>query len=258
MKNKLEAIYVENSIDKECIIEMPFIAEYRGEKITTLIHIQDNYKVIISGNEEYGIPTLYDYDTYMGLLSLYLNNNLINGVVELNKENDLRIDFTVNKLAISMGYKTPNNLVRGNIKKSLNTLLNTEVTIYCDSNKGETFKLIEFIDENKKKINKIKLTKFSYNQLLYNYKLFYNRGEFIQIKNRISKRIYNLLLQWEEGNNKLYNIDINHIIDSIPMKEPERRFKKRYIKNALKHLNEAGVADITFKDKNIIGVKFIK
>jgi virulence-associated protein VapD len=57
------------------------------------------------------------------------------------------------------------------------------------------------------------------------------------------------LLQWKGDKDVLW-VNINTIIERIPMIEDEKRYQKRYIKKALKMLNDKNVINIIFDNKN--------
>lgn len=270
-------------------VQLPFIAEYKGDRQTALEYVWHTKDldgtvhkrgIMVSGHGEYGVPTLYDYDVYVALQDIFINKKSKNGVCELKQENiddeDLEINFTINELAKEMGYKSPSNPIRNNLKKSIRTLLATTIFsmheggVYDIRNKkyianreqgyhyleeADGFRMTDENGEDVVDITKIRLSKFTYNQILNNYKLFYNRESYMKVKNRMAKKIYHILLQWK-GNKDILYISLDKIIEKIPMIESERRYQKRYIKEALKKLNNNEVIKIEFKDGDLICCDF--
>ena len=122
-------------------VQLPFIAEYKGEKKTALEYTWytkddkgDIHKrgIFVSGHGTYGVPTLFEYDVYVTLQDIFLKKKTKNGICELKTnnidDNYLKIEFSINELAREMGYKLPiNNSVRNNLKKAIKTLLATTV-----------------------------------------------------------------------------------------------------------------------------------
>lgn len=281
---------VESIVDGNTV-QLPFIAEYKGDRKTALEYIWHTKDldgtahkrgIMVSGHGEYGVPTLYDYDVYVALQDIFINKNSRNGICELKQEDitddDLSIQFTINELAREMGYKSPSNPIRENLKKSIRTLLATTIfSMYeggiYDINKkkyiinreqgyhyleeANGFKITNDEGEDEVDITKIKLSRFTYNQILNDYKLFYNRESYMKVKNRMAKKVYHILLQWKGNKDKLY-VSLDKIVEKIPMIESERRYQKRYIKDALKKLSDNDVIKVTFdnKDKNLLCCDF--
>jgi hypothetical protein len=120
--------------------QLPFIAEYKGERKTSLEYIWATKGVngelhkrgmMVSGHGIYGVPTLFDYDVLVALEDIFINKKTENGFCELKTldivDDDLQIEFNINELAREMGYVSPNNLVRTNVKRSIRILLATTI-----------------------------------------------------------------------------------------------------------------------------------
>jgi hypothetical protein len=75
----------------------------------------------------------------------------------------------------------------------------------------------------------------------------------------MAKKIYHILLQWKGSKDKVW-VNINRIIERIPMIEDEKKYQKRYIKKALKMLDDKNVINISFdsKDSDLICADFTK
>lgn len=121
-------------------VQLPCIAEYKGQRITLIeytwkqkINGKSFYRGIeVSGHGKYGVPTLRELDILLALQRIFIKRKTINGIVELKTENisdeDLTIDFTINELAKELGYASPNGRVRANLKKSIRILVSTTIT----------------------------------------------------------------------------------------------------------------------------------
>lgn len=237
----------------------------------------------VSGHGEYGVPTLKEYDVYIALQRIFISKKTNNGICELPQitnelgEDVLTINFTINELCKELGYKTPGAKTRENIKKSIDTLLATtlfsmhEGGIY-DINKKkyisntkvaihllESMISVDMIgDDGVEDMNytRLKLSRFTYDQILNDYKLFYDKDIYNKTKNLMAKKIYHMALQWKGSNNFSY-ANIDTIIERIPMIDMEHRYKKRDIKKALRELDDKGIVKIKYDDKNADKVYFM-
>jgi hypothetical protein len=272
-------------------VQLPFIAEYKGEKKTALEYTWytkddkgDIHKrgIFVSGHGTYGVPTLFEYDVYVTLQDIFLKKKTKNGICELKTnnidDNYLKIEFSINELAREMGYKLPiNNSVRNNLKKAIKTLLATTVfSIYEGgvydvvnkkyiTNKEIGFHYLEsYESENTTTedgrvidVTRIKLSRFTYHQILNDYKLFYNKNGYIKIKNRIAKKIYHMALQWK-GKNDFAWARLETIIEKIPMIENKKKYQNRKIRDALKILNKSQIVKISYgkDDPNLVYFNF--
>lgn len=270
-------------------VQMAFLREYKGEKQTAMEYIwysNDNGKlvkrgILVSGHGKYGVPTLKEYDVYVALQRIFTNKRTKNGICELKtndvKDEDLYINFTISELARELGYSTPSSTTRKNLKRSIEILLAT--TVFSKYNGGiydirkkkyiehtdtgihllETVQSKEITDEDGEVVldcNQIKLSRFTYDQILNDYKLFYNKNIYNKTKNLMARKIYHMALQWK-GNNNFSYANINTLIEKIPMIDVEDRYKKRDIKKALKILNDKDMVKIKYDKINKDKVYFI-
>ncbi|MCY6485476.1 hypothetical protein OW763_14170 [Clostridium aestuarii] len=273
-------------------VQLPFIAEYRGVRQTGLEYVwytkDKNGNTIkrgifVSGHGEYGVPDLSDYDTLIALQRLFIYQKTEKGICELitdiTKVNDdyLEIEFTIDGLAKHMGYKSPNNVTRNKIKKSLKKLVATTIEnryeggIYDIRNKkyvinrDVSFHYLEsregytIVDEQGnviQDVTKIRFSKFFYEQLVYDYKLFYNVQNINKTKNKMAKKLYLIALQWK-GNNSISWANLNTLMERIPMKQDKPKYRKQYVKRALKELNDKKIVKIKYDEKDKDKVYFI-
>lgn len=273
-------------------VQLPFVAEYKGDRQTLMEYIwytKENNQLIkrgieVSGHGEFGVPTLREYDVLVSLQRLFLNEKTDHGRCELRTEDVtdeyLTINFTIYQLAKEMGYKSPNSLVLNNLRRSIKILLATTVTgkysggIYDIKKKKYvedeiSFHLLESAHsrieyeetENNELIEvnnklRIKLSRFTYNQMINDYKLFYNKGLYLKTKNLMARKLYHLALQWKGSNNFAW-ANINTLMEKIPMIEKQEKYRKRYIKKALKILNDKKILKIKYDDQNKDLVYFI-
>jgi len=255
-------------------VQLPFISEYKGDRRTAMEYIWFTKDasgnlckrgIYVSGHGQYGVPTLYDSDVYMALQDIFLRKKTVNGICELEfnslSVDYLNIEFSMNELAREMGYILPiGKSTRELLKKSIKTLLATtmfslyEGGIYDIRHKQYVTKkevgyhlLEEYGNEVTTEdeevivdIMHIRLSKFTYLQIVNDYKLFYNKNKYRKPKNRIARKIYIMALQWK-GNKDFAYAKIDTLIEKIPMIEEDKRYKKRYIKKALKALNDSGI-----------------
>lgn len=271
-------------------VQMAFLREYKGEVQTAMEYIwytKDGNNLIkrgifVSGHGKYGVPTLKEYDIYVALQRIFINKKTKNGVCELKTDEKLdsdylKIEFSINELAKELGYSTPSNATRENLKKSIEMLLATTIFsrheggIYdirhkkyiATTTKG--FHLIE--DMNDEEIiddegnivydtTNIKLSRFTYDQILNDYKLFYNKKVYNKTKNLIARKIYHMALQWKGDNNFAF-ANINTLIERIPMVNVDDKYKKRDIKKALKVLDDKGMVKIKYDNDNPDKVYFV-
>lgn len=265
-------------------VQYPFIAEYKGERKTAMDYtwytkdekgVSHRHGIYVSGHGEYGIPSLYDADILITLQDIFFQKKTMNGICELKTENltedDLKIEFTINELARELGYSMPiNNHTRISIKKSIKTLVATTIFsryeggIYDIVNrKYKTNTEIGYhylegyengtVDDGKEEkfdVTRIKLSMFTYTQIINNFKLFYNKSKYRKPKNKMARKIYNMVLQWK-GDNNVSWVSMDKLIERIPMIESQQRYRKRYIKNALKELDDNDVVRISYKNNLI-------
>lgn len=270
-------------------VQMAFLREYKGEIQTAMEYTwysTEDGKLVkrglfVSGHGAYGVPTLREYDVYVALQRIFINKKTRHGVCELKTEsiNDdyLKIDFTIQELARELGSNSPNKLMRESLKKSLKVLLATTIFsrysggIYDIRNKRyianteigfhllESMSSIDTFDEDGNTgidVTQIKLSKFTYDQILNDYKLFYNKEIYNRTKNLMARKIYHMALQWK-GNNNFSFANINTLVEKIPMVDVEDRYKKRDVKKALKILDDKNMIKIKYDKNNPDKVYFI-
>lgn len=275
----------EEGITGSDIIQLPFMQEYRGKgkegkTVTSVEYVWDsteNNKTIqrgveISGHGKYGVPTLKDREVLLALQRIYLNKRTTKNILELKpyeelKEKDLFINFKRYELAKEMGYVRPNKNVMNNLKMSIEIWLATTIFSrysgglynpkekkYITNNKIgfhflESMAVQEsFYNDEDFDITNIKLSKFCYDMIYYNYRLFYDLKSINKINNLLARGIYLLALQWG-GKAGFTWMNMGTLINKFPMKDSiDRKYKKRNIKNALKLLVDIGVLDVTYKD----------
>jgi hypothetical protein len=269
-------------------VQMAFLREYKSEEIQTAMEYMwfanEDGKLIkrglyVSGHGEFGVPTLKEYDVYVALQRIFINKKTKRGICQLETENindeDLEIQFTINELARELGYSTPSSATRENLKKSIRILLATTIFskytggIYDIRNKKyianaeigfhflESMQSLDLIgDDEIMDVTKIKLSKFTYDQILNDYKLFYNKNIYNKTKNLMARKIYHMALQWK-GNNNFSFVNINTLVEKFPMINVEDKYKKRDIKKAIKILNDKGMVRIKYDEDNPDKVYFI-
>lgn len=270
-------------------VQIAFMRDYKGETQTAMEYIwytKENNNLIkrgilVSGHGQYGVPTLKEYDIYVALQRIFIDKKTKNGVCELQTDSVdddyLKIEFSINELARELGYSTPSNATRENLKKSIEILLATTIFskheggIYDIRNKKYItsttvgFHFIEDMNNNEVRdengeiiydVTNIKLSKFTYEQILNDYKLFYNKQIYNKTKNLIARKIYHMALQWK-GNNNFSFANINTLIERIPMYNVDDKYKKRDIKKALKVLDDKGMVKIKYDNDNPDKVYFI-
>lgn len=280
-------------------IQLPCVAEYRGKRITAFEYVWKGKEsvikegkeikvtvkrgVLISGHGEYGIPTLRDIDVLITLQDLFIRRKTKDGVCELKiegiTEEDLIIDFSINKLARELGYAMPvNNTVRNNIKKSIEILVATTLVnrysggIYDITSKKyiknlnaqyhyfescigyEEVELGDDVVETAEyeakilDVTKIKISRFFYDMIVNNYKLFYDRAIYRKTKNYTARKIYLLALQWM-GKKSYSTAMIDTLVERIPMAQKQTKYKRQYIKTALSNLHDNNILNIVYDDK---------
>lgn len=265
-------------------VQMAFLRDYKGARQTLMEYTwytKENGGLIkrglsVSGHGEYGVPTLKEYEVYVALQRIFINKKTENGMCKLEydgyDDDYLTINFSINELAREMGYSTPSSKTRENLKKSIDILLATTIFsiheggLYDIRNKKyivnkkigvHLVESMESIDmEEEFNYTQIKLSKFTYEQILNDYKLFYDLGKYNKTKNSISKKIYHLALQWKGGNNFSF-ANINTLVERIPMVNVDPKYKKRDIKKALKELNDKEIVKVKYDDLNPDKVYFI-
>lgn len=271
-------------------VQMAFLREYKGEIQTAMEYIWYTKEgssltkrgIFVSGHGEYGVPTLKEYDVYAALQRIFIDKKTFRGICELKTDDItddyLNISFSLTELAKELGYSTPNAKTRENLKKSIEILLSTTIFsrysggIYDIKNKKyivdatvgyhllETMESVEVSDKSssipKIDLTKIKLSKFTYDQLSNNYKLFYNKDVYNKTKNLMARKIYHMALQWK-GNNNFSYATINTLMERIPMVDVDEKYQKRDIKKALKILNDKDMVKIKYDNDNPDKVYFI-
>lgn len=272
------------------IAQIPFVRPYEGKPQTILEYIwytKESGNIIkrgiyVSGHGEYGVPTLREYDVYVALERIFINKRTKYGLCELLAPNEaindyLNIEFTLNELAKELGYAHANSGTRELIKKSIRILLATTLFaryaggVYDIRNKKyitnaevgihllDTIESGEIYDEDGNPVvdvTRIRLSKFSYEQILNDYKLFYDIRKYNMTRNLMARKIYHMALQWK-GNNKISWANINTLIERIPMIDVEDKYKKRDIKKVLKLMDSVGMVKIKYDTENEDKVYFI-
>lgn len=262
-------------IDGNSVQQLIFVKDYKGERKTMMEytwHSKDldgnvvKRGIKVSGHGTHGVPTLADYSVYCALQRLFIQQKTVNGVCELKYDNYddeyLTINFTITALAKEMGYaSTPSQVTRNKLKKSIEVLLATTLFSmhegglydirkkkYVKANLTNGFHLLESIDtieDEESMYTRVRLSEYTYNQIVNDFKLFYNRNKFNTIKNDIAKKIYHLALQWR-GDKNFSFANIDTLTERIPSVQEEKKYNKRDIKKAIKYL----------QDKNIVGIKY--
>lgn len=283
--SKTITINANEGITGSDIVQLPFMQEYRGKgkegkTITSVEYVWDSTEdnktiqrgVEISGHGKYGVPTLKDREVLLALQRIYLNKKAVKNVINLKpyeelKEKDLFIDFKRYELAKEMGYVRPNKNVMNNLKMSIEIWLATTIFSrysgglynpkekkYISNNKIgfhflESMTVQEsFYDNEDFDITNIKLSRFCYDMIYYNYKLFYDLNNISKIDNLLARGIYLLALQWG-GKTGFAWMNMDTLIDRFPMKDSTaRKYRKRNIKNALKLLEDVGVLEVSYKE----------
>ena len=272
-------------------VQMAFLREYKGERKTLMEYTWSNKDkngnliqrgIKVSGHGEYGVPTLKDYDVYVALQRIFINKKTQNGMCTLlHDEYDddyLTIEFSIHELAKELGYRSPTTKTRDNLKKSIDTLLAT--TIYSIYNGGiydikekkyivnssygvhliESIGSVDITDINDETNNinytKLRLSKFTYDQIVNDYKLFYDKDKYNKTKSLMAKKIYHLALQWK-GDNDFSYAKISTLAERMPMVDVADKYKKRDIKKALKELNDKEIVKIKYDQENPDKVYFV-
>ena len=254
-------------------VAMPFIAEYKGKKITSLEYEWTDSKGVkrgleLSGHGSLGIPTLREKELFISLQRIFIRKKTKDGVCELKIENltedDLIIDFTMAELGREMGYKSMSTSTRQKFKDGIKILVATTVFnrhaggIYDIVNKRYindsqmAFHYIESISgsgEDIEDVTKIKLSKFVYDTIAHSYNIFYNIKKVDGTNNLIAKNIYRLALQWK-GNNNFACATIQTLIDRNPMGLKQDKAKKQQIKKALRILEENNMLQVKYDEIN--------
>jgi hypothetical protein len=141
-KRKVIKLRDSESVMEGNSVQMPFIAPYRGDIITSLEYkwnvIENGVEITrgieVSGHGKLGVPTLKDKEVLRALQDIYIRSKVDKGVLELEtdkikiKEEDLMIDFgTVDNIAKAMGYTSTSGQQRQSIKESIERLVATTV-----------------------------------------------------------------------------------------------------------------------------------
>ena len=103
---------------------------------------------------------------------------------------------------------------------------------------------------------KLRLSKFTYDQIVNDYKLFYDKDKYNKTKNLMAKKIYHLALQWK-GDNDFSYANISTLAQRMPMVDVADKYKKRDIKKALKELNDKEIVKIKYDQENPDKVYFV-
>ncbi|MBU3114043.1 hypothetical protein [Clostridium lacusfryxellense] len=263
-------------------IQLPCIAEYQGNRYIDLAYNWSSRKgapvqrgIFVSGHAEYGVPTLRDLDTLVALESIFIKNKTDNGICELKTEDlldeDLYIDFTINKLSRELGFNSINNHTRDLIKRSIEVLVATTITnsykggLYdirtkkYDNDLSSQYHYIEGYTGYEETdvsgitkivdVTKIKISRFFYTMIVNNYNLIYDKTLYGKTKNYTAKKIYLLALLWM-GKNNYTTTMIDTLIECVPVAQKEIQYKRQYIKKALSDLNDNLMLNIVY-DKNI-------
>lgn len=276
-KSKVIKLKAEESIIEINSVQLPCIAEYRGEKLKSIYYKWINQTgkptprgIFVSGHEEFGVPTLRDLDILAALQSIFIKNKTKNGICILKTDfifqEDLTIDFTINALAKELGYKSfINNTVRNNIQNSIETLLATNIVncydggIYNIKSKNyikdtsTKYKYIERctnyynsdITDNLKlnNISKIKLNSFFYDMIINGHFLVYNREKLRLTNNLTARKLYLLISLWMHNKSGL-TVSIDDLIEFVPVAQSELKYQRQYIKKALNILHERKIFNV--------------
>lgn len=88
---------------------LPFVPEYKGDKIQKIEVQQANSKIVVRGDAELGVPTVYDKTTFTALQKIFLKQRSIDNKINFKTKNITEEDriikpFTITELAREMGY----------------------------------------------------------------------------------------------------------------------------------------------------------
>lgn len=83
---------------------LPFIADYRGDKVITLEVIQNNSTIRVKSST-YGVPTLYDKTVLMAIQKLFVQQRLDNKTLTLNRKDITREERTMKPVTLREIYK---------------------------------------------------------------------------------------------------------------------------------------------------------
>lgn len=129
-------------------VQMPFLAPYKGERITYVEYVwtttedgkQIKRGVKVSGHGKLGVPTLKDKEVLRALQDIYIWSKIEDGILELETdlskvtEEDLLIDFkTIDNVGRELGYKKISGQQRKAIKESIEILV---ATTFINSENG--------------------------------------------------------------------------------------------------------------------------
>lgn len=129
-------------------VQMPFLAPYKGERITYVEYVwtttedgkQIKRGVKVSGHGKFGVPTLKDKEVLRALQDIYIWSKIEDGILELETdlskvtEEDLLIDFkTIDNVGRELGYKKISGQQRKAIKESIEILV---ATTFINSENG--------------------------------------------------------------------------------------------------------------------------
>lgn len=273
-------------IDGNSVQQLIFIKEYRGDRKTLMEYTwnakdSDGYPIKrgikVSGHGSHGIPTLAEYAVYSALQRIFINQKTVNGVCELKYDDYdsdyLTINFTISELAREMGYSgNLSSNTREKLKKSIDILLATTLFSteegglydikekkYIKTTGSSGVHLLESAissEDESETYTKVKLSNYTYTQIVNDFKLFYNKNKFNKIKNNVAKKIYHLALQWK-GDNNFSFININTLAERIPSIQEDQKYNKRDIKKAIAYLKEKEIVGIKYDEKSENKVYFI-
>lgn len=148
-------------------LTLPFIAEYRGDKVLTIDVIQGNSTIQVRSSV-LGVPTLFDKSVLMAIQKLFVQQRAIGGKLMLNRKDPTKYERTMNPISLTdifraMGYSGyPSFMQALKISESIERL--GETTYNLSENRiidHENERYIMKAKENIKLLNykKIELTK---------------------------------------------------------------------------------------------------
>lgn len=274
------------------VIQIPFIAEYRykNNPITNIdyewtTNAKDGSKIKrglkVSGHGQYGVPTLREKEVLRCLHNIFVAQKTKDGIFELKhpdecSKEDYAISFTIDSLCKEIGYKSPCNQTRDNVRRSLEILVATTIFnrhsggLYDPekkeyiTNQKMAFHLIETLMEEEllddkgnivDDITQIRLSGFVYKSLYNNYKLIYNKSRVNSIKHLGAKSLYQVALQWSR--NGVTYAGVDKLTEQIPMKDGIGIVQKRkYIKACLKKIDGSGFVSVDIDKRNLVKFTF--
>ena len=265
--------YIESNL-----IEMPFVSYTKKKEVVTKVIRKwiDSKKteraIVIEGNNEYGVPTAYEFDVIIALLKIFALKNRIEFnseefINQISKEN-LLIEFSLSEVAKTMGYNNNSGKTLNRIKRAIQILTKTTITssfydnlnkvkysggIYDEFNKkyieGEdTFHIFNDYTSYSYKFNqrspkndiqKVYLGSFFYKSIRNSYFQFFKYDKYLSLTNSISKKIYLILYKWR-NNRDFLELKFETLYQRIPLDDSiPNNEKKRTCKTAIKALVDA-------------------